>query len=180
MTAHSSPRYKKCILTYLWLGVAVAHTHRILSHLQLPSQINSKYSPRLHLYARIHVYDRHGASRLSNTGETDNREGRRERREDDIVGDSGLMTKWSDWCLHNGFDNVSDSKGYRVYREVPKFDFFVSACSDESLAVRAHCEGPESPFVSLQVHYKSTRCCVYYLRGKGLDKKGGGGREIEG
>lgn len=42
---------------------------------------------------------------------------------------------------------------YRAYREVPELDFFVSTGSDESLAVRAHSEGPESSLVRLQVNH---------------------------
>jgi hypothetical protein len=47
----------------------------------------------------------------------------------------------------------SDADVYRAYREVPELDFFVSTGSDESLAVRAHSEGPEGPLVRLQVNH---------------------------
>lgn len=53
-------------------------------------------------------------------------------------------------------EDVPDSIVKRAYREVPEFDFFVCAGSDESFAVRTHSEGPQGSLVSLQINYKST------------------------
>lgn len=54
------------------------------------------------------------------------------------------------------YGDVPDSIQSRAYREVPEFDFFVCAGSDESFAVRAHGEGPQGSLMSLQINYKST------------------------
>lgn len=57
---------------------------------------------------------------------------------------------------HDSLDSVlsnSDADVYRAYREVPELDFFVSTGSDESLAIRAHSEGPEGSLVRLQVNH---------------------------